>query len=86
MADNKQVQKEKTKLVPVVINEKDIGKLIYTIRGQQVMLDQDLAALYGYEVRALNQQVKRNIGRFPEDFMFQLDIFRMKDYTIMLEF
>ena len=36
------------------------------------MLDHDLAALYGYEVRALNQQVKRNIGRFPDDFMFQL--------------
>ena len=36
------------------------------------MLDHDLAAFYGYEVRALNQQVKRNIGRFPDDFMFQL--------------
>ena len=45
---------------------------IYTIRSQQVMLDADLAAIYGYEVRALNQQVKRNISRFPDDFMFQL--------------
>ena len=36
------------------------------------MLDHDLATLYGFEVRALNQQVKRNIGRFPDDFMFQL--------------
>ena len=58
--------------VKVIIETKDIGRLIYTIRGKQVMLDHDLAALYGYEVRALNQQVKRNIGRFPEDFMFQL--------------
>lgn len=46
--------------------------MIYTIRDKQVILDHDLAALYGYEVRALNQQVKRNIGRFPDDFMFQL--------------
>ena len=45
---------------------------VYIIRGQQVMLDYDLAELYGYEVKALNQQVKRNIDRFPEDFMFQL--------------
>ncbi len=51
---------------------KDIGSLVYVIRGKHVMLDHDLAALYGYEVRALNQQVKRNSGRFPEDFMFQL--------------
>lgn len=50
----------------------NIEKLIYHIRGQQVMLDYDLASIYGYEVRALNQQVKRNINRFPEDFMFQL--------------
>ena len=49
-----------------------IQRRVYIIRGQQVMLDQDLADIYGYEVRALNQQVKRNIARFPEDFMFQL--------------
>lgn len=51
---------------------KDIKDLVYTIRGQQVMLDSDLAMLYGYEVKRLNEQVKRNIARFPEDFMFQL--------------
>jgi hypothetical protein len=45
---------------------------IYTIRGQKVMLDFDLAAMYGVETRVLNQSVKRNIERFPEDFMFQL--------------
>ena len=45
---------------------------VYTIRGQQVILDGDLAEIYGYEVKNLNQQVKRNISRFPEDFMFQL--------------
>lgn len=64
--------KDKNEIVPVIIQVNDIGHLIYTIRGKQVMLDHDLAALYGYEVRALNQQVKRNIGRFPDDFMFQL--------------
>lgn len=64
--------KEKVDLIPVVIQAKDIARLIYTIRGQQVMLDYDLAALYGYEVKRLNEQVKRNIARFPEDFMFQL--------------
>ena len=46
---------------------------IHTIRGKQVMLDRDLAELYGVSTRALNQAVKRNIERFPEDFMFQLN-------------
>ena len=50
----------------------DIKSMIRVIRGQQVMLDSDLAMLYGVETRALNQAVKRNIGRFPDDFMFQL--------------
>ena len=49
-----------------------IQNKIYEIRGQRVMLDFDLAAMYGVETRALNQSVKRNIERFPEDFMFQL--------------
>ena len=50
----------------------DIESLIHTIRGQKVMLDSDLAMLYGVETRALNQAVKRNLRRFPYDFMFQL--------------
>ena len=49
-----------------------IQNKIYEIRGQRVMLDFDLAAMYGVETRVLNQSVKRNIERFPEDFMFQL--------------
>jgi len=49
-----------------------IKDMIYEIRGQKVMLDSDLGALYGVELRSLNQAVKRNIGRFPSDFMFQL--------------
>ena len=50
-----------------------IKKKIYDIRGQKVMLDSDLAELYGVELRALNQAVKRNSDRFPLDFMFQLN-------------
>ncbi len=49
----------------------NIYNRVYVIRGQQVMLDYDLAEIYGYEVKNLNRQVKRNIERFPEDFMFQ---------------
>lgn len=55
--------------VPVEI----IERRIYFIRGQKVMLDQDLAELYDVQNRALLQAVKRNLNRFPEDFMFQLD-------------
>ena len=49
-----------------------IQSKIYEIRGQKVMLDRDLAEMYGVETRTLNQAVKRNIDRFPVDFMFQL--------------
>lgn len=52
----------------------EIRTKIYEIRGVQVMLDFDLADLYGVEARVLNQSVKRNIKRFPEDFMFQLNL------------
>jgi len=55
-----------------LINVEDIQNRIYTIRGVQVMFDEDLALLYGVETRVLNQAVKRNNERFPEDFMFQL--------------
>lgn len=53
-------------------DELKIEHLIYTVRGVQVMLDRDLARLYEVETKALNQAVKRNPGRFPEDFMFRL--------------
>ena len=52
---------------------KPIFQKIYEIRGQKVMLDFDLAELYGVETKVLNQAVKRNLRRFPEDFMFQLN-------------
>ncbi|MBU1026133.1 MAG: ORF6N domain-containing protein, partial [Candidatus Margulisbacteria bacterium] len=55
-------------LIPV----ERIENKIYIIRGQKVMLDKDLAELYGVKTFVLNQAVKRNIARFPEDFMFSL--------------
>ena len=54
------------------LNRTAIESLIYEIRGQKVMLDRDLAKMYGVETKVLNQAVKRNMKRFPEDFMFQL--------------
>jgi phage regulator Rha-like protein len=49
-----------------------LGQLIYEIRGERVMLDSDLASIYGVETKALNRAVKRNRSRFPKDFVFQL--------------
>jgi hypothetical protein len=54
------------------LKEQIIEKMIYVIRDQKVMLDKDLAELYEVETKVLNQAVKRNISRFPNDFMFQL--------------
>jgi len=54
------------------ISTEVVATKILLVRGKKVMLDKDLAALYGVEVKVLNQAVKRNIERFPEDFMFQL--------------
>ncbi len=55
-----------------IIPVERIERAIYLIRGQKVMLDRDLAALYGVETRVLNQAVTRNLRRFPVDFMFEL--------------
>ncbi len=57
----------------MITDEKIISK-IYQIRSQKVMLDSDLAEMYGVEVRVLNQAVKRNMERFPKDFMFKLTL------------
>jgi hypothetical protein len=68
-------------LIPV----ERIERSILLIRGQKVMLDRDLAQLYGVETRALNQAVRRNIDRFPEDFMFRLtreEIMRISQFVI----
>ena len=54
------------------IQPEQIEQVILLIRGQRVMLDRDLAALYGVETKNLNKAVRRNLDRFPADFMFQL--------------
>ena len=59
-------------LAPAAIDDGFIKSRIHTIRGVQVMLDRDLAVIYGVETKALNQAVKRNAERFPESFMFRL--------------
>ena len=57
----------------IQLSEELISNKIYFIRNQKVMLDRDLALLYGIETKVLKQAVKRNISRFPEDFMFELN-------------
>ena len=71
MTKTKEESEQVTNSDQLVFADK-IESLIKVIRGQQVMLDRDLATLYGVEVKRLNEQVKRNIKRFPKDFMFQL--------------
>ena len=56
------------------ISEPSIESRIFLIRGHKVLIDKDLAELYGVATKALNQAVKRNIQRFPEDFLFQLTL------------
>lgn len=70
----------------IILNENDLKNKIYMIRGVQVMLDSDLAEIYGYETKRFNEQVKNNIERFDEDFRFQLtqdevDVLRSKFST-----
>ena len=57
---------------PIIISPEAIAPMVHLLRHEKIMLDSDLAELYGVEVRVLNQAVKRNIERFPADFMFQL--------------
>jgi len=61
-----------TKELQVLVMEQKILNRIYVIRGQKIMLDEDLAAMYKVETKRLNEQVKRNSSRFPKDFMFTL--------------
>ena len=59
-------------LVALALPEKDIVNRIFLIRGHKVMIDRDLAEMYGVETKVLKQAVRRNISRFPEDFMFEM--------------
>ena len=66
------MSKQKDNLEIIELTEQNIESMVYYIRGQKVMLDFDLARIYGYETKRFNEQVKNNINKFPEDFMFQL--------------
>lgn len=68
----KKEQEQTTDIIPVIAETKDIKSLIYVVRGQQVMMDSDLAMLYQVDTKVFNQAVSRNIKRFPENFRFQL--------------
>lgn len=69
----------------------DIAPLIYSLRDQRVILDSDLARIYGVETRALNQAVSRNQDRFPVEFLFQLtadeasDVLRLRSQIVILK-
>ncbi|NGM65437.1 ORF6N domain-containing protein [Sphingobacterium sp. SGR-19] len=67
------MSKTKTVLKAAAIADDALANKIYEFRGQKVMLDSDLAELYGVETKVLKQTVRRNIDRFPEDFMFELN-------------
>lgn len=75
----------------LVLNNESVRDLIYEVRGQQVMLDVDLASIYGYTTKAFNQQVKNNKEKFDADFMFQLtreeyvEILRSKNLTLRFQ-
>ena len=72
VVDEKVAEEEKEKQEIILINEETIQSKIYIVRGQKVMLDFELAEIYGYTTTKFNQQVKNNIEKFDEDFMFQL--------------
>ncbi len=63
---------QNTEMLLNELNEENLESMIYKIRGERVMLDFDLARIYGYETKRFNEQVKRNNGKFPDDFVFQL--------------
>ena len=65
----------------MIVDENSIKDRIYLIRGQKVMLDFDLAEIYGYETKRFNEQVKNNINRFPPEFCFKLSV---EDYASLV--
>ena len=65
----------------MIVDERSLRDKIYVIRGQQVMLDFDLAEIYGFTVSAFNQQVKRNAQRFPDDFLFEVSYEEMVELS-----
>ena len=85
------MKQDETTYELMIITEENIKDMIYEIRDQKVMLDFDLARIYGYETRRFNEQVKNNIDKFPDDFMLQLAkdetsfISRCKNFTAIMQ-
>ena len=75
------MKQKKKSMIADVLPQETIASKIFLLRDKKVMLDRDLAILYEVETRVLNQAVRRNIERFPEDFMFQLTKEEMKNWT-----
>ena len=80
--NNVELVKEENELI--LYDSMDIKKMIYTIRGKQVMLDSDVAMLYHYDTKNINKAMKRNIERFPEDFCFQLTQKELEDLRFQI--
>lgn len=68
----------------LILSEETISNTIYYIRNQKVMLDRDLAKLYGIETKRLKELVKRNLNRFPEDFMFELTKIEFENWRLQI--
>jgi hypothetical protein len=73
------MQKRRRRARALLVTE-DVDRIIYVIRGRRVMLDSDLAKIYGVTTKRLNEQVRRNRARFPEDFMFQLTLEELENW------
>ena len=61
-------------MTQIILKSENLAKLVFLVRGEKVLLDADLAGLYDVATKVLNQAVKRNLDRFPADFMFQLTL------------
>jgi phage regulator Rha-like protein len=80
VTSNQNKQNMATTTISVTVADEVIMNKIYMIRGQKVMLDRDLAELYGVETKQLKQAVRRNLNRFPTDFLFEMDKDEFEDW------
>jgi len=76
---------DKKKEIDVTVTEEYLKEKLYKIRGKRVLLDADLAEIYGYDTKGFNRQVKNNIEKFDEDFMFELTDEELEDLVICLQ-
>ena len=78
MADKKRTELVSVEIGTIEVTEELLREKLYEIRGVKVMLDADLAEIYGYTTKAFNQQIKNNLEKFDDDFMFELLMKRLK--------